>query len=140
VRPKITVLGDEDCAQRLRDADLAAVVTDLGDVSGADVVVLYTGDDHVYEEIRDRAPNAVVVVAKGSPQPACEATLFPRSRIVGLADQDADVVDVVESILLDRGRVFTAIARCEGERGIESEFAAVPVKLGARGIQEIVES
>jgi hypothetical protein len=139
VRPKITVLGEEGCAQQLREADLADVSTDLADVSGSDVVVLYTGNGDIYDEIRERAPNAVVVVAKGSPQPACEATLFPRSRIVGLGEGDADVVDVVESIVLDRGRVFTAIARCEGERGIDGEFAPVPVKLGVRGIEEILQ-
>jgi hypothetical protein len=141
VRAKITVLGDDDCAARLRDAAFADVAAERREVSGSDVVVLFEEDDAIYTEIRDRAPNAVLIVAAGSPQPACEATLFPRSRIVGFIETgDAQVDELVESIVLDRRRVFTCIARCEGERGIDGEFAPVPVRLGERGIHEIVEN
>ena len=42
-------------------------------------------------------------------------------------------------VVNDRDREFEAIVRCEGERGIEGEFAPVPVRIGARGIAEIVE-
>jgi hypothetical protein len=139
VRPKITVLGDDDAAARLRAADVADVETDLAEIAGSAVVVLFDGGDDVYAGVRERAPNAVVLVAQGAVQAACETTLFPRTRIVGLLEGD-QLGDVVESILFDRRKVFTAVARCEGERGLDGEFAPVPVKLGAGGIVEIVES
>jgi malate/lactate dehydrogenase len=69
----------------------------------------------------------------------CEATLFPRARIIGVDGGTEPVLDVVDAIVLDRKRVFDCVARCEGERGIDGEFAKVPVRVGAGGIQEIVE-
>jgi len=139
VREKITVVGDAGCAARLGEGDYADVVSDPDEISGSAVVVLFEGGDDVFAQIRRRAPNAVVVVVGASPQPACEATLFSRSRIVGVDGADDSVVDVVEAIVMDRRRVFTCTVRCEGERGIDGEFAAVPVLLGAGGIREIVE-
>jgi malate/lactate dehydrogenase len=68
----------------------------------------------------------------------CEATLFPRARIIGL-DDESSLAAVVDSIVYDRGAEFESIVRCEGERGIEGEFASVPVRIGERGIIEIVE-
>ena len=51
------------------------------DVSGADVVVLASSaSDEWGLAVRDRAPNAVVVVIGESPQAMCEVTLFPRGR------------------------------------------------------------
>jgi malate/lactate dehydrogenase len=109
------------------------------EVSGADVVVVQEGDgDEWGDAVRDRAPNAVVVVV-GSPEAICQATLFPRARIIGVSDRrEADAV--VDAIVNDRDVVFESVVRCEGERGIDGEFARVPVKIGARGVIEIVES
>ena len=108
------------------------------DMSGADVVVVAAAAVDWGEPIRVRAPNAVVVVVGESPQAICEATLFPRSRIIGVVDRsDADAV--VDAVVNDLDRKFDAVVRCEGERGIEGEFARVPVRVGARGIREIVE-
>ena len=110
------------------------------EVSGADVVVVAAdAGAEVAESIRDRAPNAVVVIVGDSPQAICEATLFPRARIIGVADQgEADAV--VAAVVGDTGEQFESIVRCEGERGIESEFARVPVRIGGTGVLEIVES
>ncbi len=108
------------------------------EMSGADVVVIPAGADEAWaERIRVRAPNAVVVVVGGSPQPVCETTLFPRSRIVGVEDHEVEAV--VDAIVHDRETQFESVVRCEGERGIEGEFARVPVRLGRRGVIEIVE-
>jgi hypothetical protein len=139
VRRKITVVGDGELAERLADRDYAEVVQagSGDDFSGAAVVVLADPGDQFFDAIRDRAPSAVVVVAGHSPQPVCEATLFPRARIIGV--DPADVQDVLDAIVLDRRDVFTAVARCEGERGIDKEFAQVPVRIGAGGIHEILE-
>ena len=110
------------------------------EISGADVVVVNAGDgDGWAEQIRDRAPNSVVVVIGESPQTVCEVTLFPRARIIGVADEnEADAV--VDAVVNDLDKEFDSIVRCEGERGIEGEFARVPVKIGARGVIEIIET
>ena len=110
-----------------------------GEISGADVVVVAAEEsDKWAEEIRDRAPNSVAIVVGGTPHHVCETTLFPRARIIGVADQAA-ADDVVEAVVNDLGKEFEALVRCEGERGIDGEFATVPVRVGAGGIHEIVE-
>jgi malate/lactate dehydrogenase len=110
------------------------------EISGADVVVVSAEDgDALAETIRDRAPNAVVVVVGGSPHHVCETTLFPRARIIGVASDDEASV-VVDAVVNDLDKEVEAIARCQGERGIDGEFARVPVRIGAGGIREIVEN
>jgi hypothetical protein len=124
----------------MRQARVFSAGRDAPDeISGADVVVVAASDgDHWAEQIRDRAPNAVVVVVGGSPETVCEVTLFPRARIIGVADE-AEADAVVDAVVADRGTEFESVVRCEGERGIESEFARVPVRIGARGVVEIIE-
>ncbi len=46
---------------------------------------------------------------------------------------------IVDSIMLDEKRVLPCTAYLEGEYGIEDLYMGVPVKLGAAGIEEIVE-
>jgi malate dehydrogenase len=46
---------------------------------------------------------------------------------------------MVDSVLLDEKRVFHCTALLEGEHGIEGLYMGVPVKLGAGGIEEIIE-
>jgi uncharacterized Rossmann fold enzyme len=109
------------------------------EVSGADVVVVRAEDsDEWGEVVRDRAPNAVVVVIGDSPRQICEKTLFPRARIIGVADQ-AEADAVVDAVVNDLDAHLESVVRCEGERGIDGEFARVPVKIGARGVIEILE-
>src|SRR5206468_6044010 len=106
--------------------------------SGSDVVVLAEDADELFADIRDRAPNAVVVAVGRSPAAVCEATLFPRARIIGVSD-DAAAADVVDAIVLDRDAIITCVVRLEGERGVDREFAEAPVKIGAGGIKAIFE-
>jgi malate/lactate dehydrogenase len=109
------------------------------EVSGADVVVVRAEDGDKWGElVRDRAPNAVVVVVGDSPHEMCEATLFPRARIIGVANE-TDLAGVVDAVVYDRGDEFEMIVRCQGERGLEDEFAKVPVRIGMRGVLEIIE-
>ncbi len=51
----------------------------------------------------------------------------------------AAAVEMIDSIVLDQKRVLPCAALCEGEYGIDGLFVGVPVKLGAEGIEEIVE-
>lgn len=51
----------------------------------------------------------------------------------------AAVAEMVEAVLLDQKRVLPCTAYLEGEYGIDALYMGVPVKLGAAGIEEIVE-
>ena len=51
----------------------------------------------------------------------------------------AAVAEMVDSIVLDQKRVLPCAALCQGEFGIDGLFVGVPVRLGAEGIEEIVE-
>ncbi len=51
----------------------------------------------------------------------------------------AAAVEMAESILRDKKKVLPCAAYLEGEYGINGLFVGVPVKLGARGIEQIFE-
>ena len=51
----------------------------------------------------------------------------------------AAVAQMIEAILLDRKEILPCAAYLEGEYGIDGLYAGVPVKLGAGGIEEILE-
>ena len=51
----------------------------------------------------------------------------------------AAAAQIVEAVMLDERRVLPCTAYLEGEYGIDGLYMGVPVKLGATGIEEIVE-
>ena len=51
----------------------------------------------------------------------------------------AAVAQMVDSILLDQKRVLPCTALLEGEYGIDGLYMGVPAKLGAAGLEEVVE-
>lgn len=51
----------------------------------------------------------------------------------------AAIVDMVESIIKDKKKILPCAALCDGEYGIQGLFVGVPVKLGAGGVEEIIE-
>src|SRR3954462_10792909 len=51
----------------------------------------------------------------------------------------AGVAEMVDSIVLDQKRVLPCAALCQGEYGINDLFVGVPCRLGAEGLEEIVE-
>jgi malate dehydrogenase len=51
----------------------------------------------------------------------------------------AAVAEMVDSIVLDQKRVLPCAALCQGEYGLDGLFVGVPVRLGAEGIEEIIE-
>ena len=103
------------------------------DLSGADVVVLAGEAD--LDAVRTRAPAAVVVVTGEGVEDRCkqvyEATLFPRARIVGVADV-ADTGPAIESIVLERDDEHEVVAMADGE------FSARNARLGRGGIRALL--
>ncbi len=51
----------------------------------------------------------------------------------------AACAQMVDSVLLDEKRVLPCTAYLEGEYGIDGLYMGVPVKLGAKGIEQILE-
>ncbi|MBI3894895.1 MAG: malate dehydrogenase [Acidobacteria bacterium] len=51
----------------------------------------------------------------------------------------AAAVEMVEAILKDKKKILPCAAYLEGEYGIQGLFVGVPAKLGARGIEQIIE-
>lgn len=92
----------------------------------------------------------------GVPLPA----LLPQERIEAIADRarnggaeivsllktgsayyapSAAIVDMVDSILLDKKRVLPCAAYLEGEYGIHGIFVGVPCVLGSKGVERVLE-
>ncbi len=67
------------------------------------------------------------------------------AEIVGLLKTSAwyapasAIVDMVDAILKDRKKILPCAAYLEGEYGINGLFVGVPVKLGERGIEQVIE-
>jgi len=51
----------------------------------------------------------------------------------------AATMEMVEAILLDKKKILPCSAYLEGEYGVKGAFAGVPVKLGAKGVEQVVE-
>jgi malate dehydrogenase len=51
----------------------------------------------------------------------------------------AAAAEMVDAILLDQKRILPCAAYLQGEYGIQDLFVGVPVKLGASGVEEIIE-
>jgi malate dehydrogenase len=51
----------------------------------------------------------------------------------------ASVVDMVEAILLDKHKIVPCSVFLQGEYGVHGVFVGVPCKLGARGLEQIVQ-
>ena len=51
----------------------------------------------------------------------------------------AAVAEMVEAILKDKKKILPCAAYLEGEYGIKGLFVGVPVKLGSKGIEQIIE-
>ncbi len=51
----------------------------------------------------------------------------------------AAVVEMIDAIFNDRKKILPCAAYLEGEYGIRGLFVGVPVKLGARGVEQVIE-
>ena len=48
-------------------------------------------------------------------------------------------VEMAESVLLDKKRIIPCAAYCEGQYGVKDMFMGVPIRIGAGGVEEIIE-
>jgi malate dehydrogenase len=51
----------------------------------------------------------------------------------------ASILQMVDSILLDKKMIMPCAVYLQGEYGIHDLFVGVPVKLGAKGLEQIIE-
>jgi malate dehydrogenase len=51
----------------------------------------------------------------------------------------ASVVEMVEAILKDKKKILPCAAYLEGQYGVRGLYVGVPVKLGRRGVEQVVE-
>ena len=51
----------------------------------------------------------------------------------------AAAAEMVEAILKDKKKILPCAAFLEGEYGVDGVFVGVPCKLGARGIEQIIQ-
>ena len=51
----------------------------------------------------------------------------------------AAAAQMVEAIVKDQKRIFPCCARLTGQYGLSDMYLGVPVKLGAKGVEEIIE-
>ena len=51
----------------------------------------------------------------------------------------AAIVQMVEAILLDKKQILPCAVLLNGEYGFNNVYAGVPIKLGADGVEEIIE-
>ena len=79
--------------------------------------------DEIVQRTRDGGAEIVALLKQGS------AFYAPGSGVVAMVD----------SILLDRKRILPCAVLLEGEYGIKGVYVGVPVKLGAKGLEEIVQ-
>ena len=51
----------------------------------------------------------------------------------------ASIVEMVEAIMQDSKKILPCAALCKGEYGVDGLFVGVPVKMGRRGVEEVVK-
>ncbi len=79
--------------------------------------------DQIVQRTRDGGAEIVALLKQGS------AFYAPGSAVVSMVD----------SILLDKKRILPCAVLLEGDYGIRDTYVGVPVKLGSKGIEEIVQ-
>src|SRR5437899_13018037 len=79
--------------------------------------------DAIVERTRKGGPEIVKLLKTGSAYGAPSAAVY----------------EVVEAILRDKEKILPCAAYLEGEYSIKGLFVGVPVKLGARGVEQIIQ-
>ena len=94
-------------------------------VAGIPLPDLMTGEqiDRLVKRTRDGGAEIVGLLKTGSAYYAPSAA----------------IAEMVEAILKDKKKILPCAAYLEGEYGIDGLYIGVPVKLGAKGIEQIIE-
>ncbi len=82
--------ADLNAAGALAEYEPRVIAGEWNDTDGSDIILLADGDvDGAAAQIRDRSPDAVVLVANDPIEVTCHAivrlTSFPRQRVIGMA-------------------------------------------------------
>ena len=145
--PKERVMGMAGILDKARFSSFIAMELDVSVESVQAMVLGGHGDTMV--PLTRFTTIAGIPLAELMPQDRIEA-LIERTRmgggeIVKLLGTSAyyapaaAVVEMAESVLLDKKKILPCAARLEGEYGVKGIFMGVPIKLGANGIEEIIE-
>ena len=94
-------------------------------VGGTPIANLLTADrvDEIVKRTQDGGAEIVGLLKTGSAYYAPSAA----------------IAQMVEAVLFDKGEILPCTAYLDGEYGIDGIFVGVPVKLGANGIEDIIE-
>jgi malate dehydrogenase len=105
--------------------DTMVPVVSYTNVSGIPVTQKIPADrlEEIVQRTRDGGAEIVKHLQKGSAYYAPSAA----------------AVEMVDAIIHDQKRVIPCAALCEGEYGFDGLFVGVPVKIGAGGVEEIIE-
>src|SRR5215510_892287 len=104
----------------------------------------------VTEQIVKYSPNTIIVPVANPLDAMCQAVYrlskFPRERVIGMAGvldsarmRTFIAMEMVEIILKDKKKIVPCSVFLQGEYGIRDLFVGVPVKLGARGVEQIIQ-
>src|SRR5438094_953404 len=166
LRRKVTIVGAGNtgatCAEVLAQRDYADVVlTDIKeglpqgkalDISQMAPILGFEPTVSGTNSYEETAGSDVVVVTAGLPrQPGMsrDDLVTTNEKIVGSVVEQvgtsawyapgAAVAQMVDAVLLDEHRVLPCTAYLDGEYGIEGLYMGVPVRLGADGIEHVLE-
>src|SRR5919197_377494 len=157
----VRVIGGSDCAPA---AGSDIVVITSGKPRGPSM----SRDDLVRDNFNimksiapklvEHTPDAIVIPVANPLDAMAQAlfklTKFPKQRIIGMAGgleitklvgtsawyaPGQAATEMVEAILRDKKKILPCSVYLEGEYGINGLFVGVPVKLGARGIEQIIQ-
>jgi len=105
--------------------DTMVPVVSYTNVAGVPVSQKIPADrlEEIVQRTRDGGAEVVKLLQKGS------AFYAP----------SAAACEMVDAIVLDQKRVLPCAALCQGEFGIDGLFVGVPCRLGAEGLEEIIE-
>src|SRR5438132_9186834 len=94
-------------------------------VAGVPISQLMPADriEQIVQRTRDGGAEIIKLLGTGS------AYLAP----------SASILQMVDSILLDKKMIMPCAVYLQGEYGIHDLFVGVPVKLGAKGLEQIIE-
>jgi len=146
--PKNRVLGMAGVLDSARMSTFVAAELNVSVENVHSFVLGGHGDDMV--PLAQYSTVAGIPLPELLPKEKLEA-IFNRTRkggaeIVGLLKTgsayyapSAAAVEMVEAILKDKKKILPCAVYLEGEYGIQGLFVGVPVKLGAKGVEQIIE-